>query len=71
MNGPITSCKELNPRISSPSKLEDDCTEFLKGKSDPEIDQVPIFIEDRHWVKFSRCKPCLSIKNIQGVQIDS
>ena len=71
MNDPVTSYREFKARIRPPSKPEDDCSEFLEGNGDPSIDQVQIFIEYHYWVKFSRCKPCLSIRGIQNLQIYS
>ena len=54
-----------------PSRPGTDRSEFLKGKGDLKINKVHIFIGDHCWVKFSRCKPCLSIRSIESLQVDS
>ena len=64
MNDSTTPCRELKTQIRMPSRAGTDHSEFLKGKGEPEINQIKILIEAHHWAKFLGCKPCLFVRNI-------
>jgi hypothetical protein len=71
MNDPITSCRVLKLRIRSPSKPVANYRKILDDEESSKTDQVKILTKDHHRVNFSMCKPCFSVRSIQGLEVNS